>query len=336
MKRLFIKLIALMVAFLVALYGIVAITTAQTDFKTPQELADDNGAFADVDGVSVYYVQAGSPDNPPVILIHGFGGSTFTWRDTLPALADAGFYAIAIDLPPFGLSDKATDIDYSQSGLADIVAGFMDTLDLETATIVGHSMGGGVTAQFAVRHPANVERVVFVAGGIFEMMFSEEAEEAEASDDDARGGGMFGALFSIDPDSPLATALFRALITPDFFADAIRDAYYDPAIMTQDVVEGYTRPLAIRNVASGFFAYSQAGEENPITLSELVEATGQTPVLILWGQADTWVPLQMGQRMNDALENATLITYEQTGHLPMEERPADFNDDLIAFLQGDS
>lgn len=109
----------------VLLIMIVPVYAQDDDFVSRQSLADENGTFVDVGSASIYYVTAGDPTKPPVILIHGFGGSTFTWRDTLPALADAGFYAIALDLPPFGLSDKNPELDYSRSSMAIWVAGLM-------------------------------------------------------------------------------------------------------------------------------------------------------------------------------------------------------------------
>jgi pimeloyl-ACP methyl ester carboxylesterase len=294
--------------------------------KTAEELADPDGAFADVNGVSVYYRAQGDETNPVVILIHGFGGSTFTWRDTLPALAEAGFYAIALDLPPFGLSDKDPDLGYSRSWMSDLVSDFMDTLGIETATIVGHSMGGAVTAQFAVRHPEKVEKLVFVAGGVFEAMEAEENEDESSSP--------LNFLNSIDPKAPAAPILLRTLVTKDFFIDTLASAYYDPSIVTEEVADGYAKLLEIEEAPIGFLAYVQAQETEPISLDDLANATQETPVLLMWGIEDTWVQIALGETMLAALTNAELVTYKQVGHLPMEEDTEVFNTDLIAFLEG--
>jgi pimeloyl-ACP methyl ester carboxylesterase len=295
-------------------------------FKTAEELADPDGAFADVNGVSVYYHAQGDETNPTVILIHGFGGSTFTWRDTLPALEDAGFYAIALDLPPFGLSDKDPDLGYSRSWMSDLVADFMDTLGIETATIVGHSMGGAVTAQFAVRHPEKVEKLVFVAGGVFEVMETEESEDESSSP--------LNFLNSIDPKAPAAPILLRTLVTKDFFIDTLASAYYDPSIVTEEVADGYAKLLEIEEAPIGFLAYVQAQETEPISLDDLANATQETPVLLMWGIEDTWVEIALGETMLASLTNAELVTYDLVGHLPMEENTEAFNADLIAFLEG--
>ncbi len=297
-------------------------------FKTPQELADENGQFADVDGVSIYYVAHGDSANPAVILIHGFGGSTFTWRDNLQAIADAGFYALALDLPPFGLSDKNPDLDYSRSWMADVVAGLMDELGIETATLVGHSMGGGVTAQFAVRHPERVDKLVFVAGGVFdrETLETNEEEQEDMS-------SPFAILANLDPSSPFAATALRALLTPETFTNILISAYHRQEVVTDEVTAGYQRPLQIQNWPNGFLAYQQAEETADITLADLTAATSDTPILIVWGEKDTWVTIRMGEAMHESLANTTFARYADTGHLPMEENTAQFNEDIIAFLQ---
>ncbi|MEO1646268.1 MAG: hypothetical protein AAFR67_13840, partial [Chloroflexota bacterium] len=91
------------IALIFALLWLMGVVGAQDDeVITPQDLADDNGAFAIVNGAEIYYVSEGDPSNPAVVMIHGFGGSTFTWRDNIGVIADAGYYAVALDLPPFG------------------------------------------------------------------------------------------------------------------------------------------------------------------------------------------------------------------------------------------
>jgi pimeloyl-ACP methyl ester carboxylesterase len=305
---------------------VLPIAAQRQTFKTPQELADPNGAFADVNGVSLYYIAEGDPTNPAVILIHGFGGSTFTWRDNIQPIAEAGFYVVALDLPPFGLSDKNPDLDYSRSWMADQVAGLMDMLEIESATIVGHSMGGGVTAQFAVRHTAKVDQLVFVAGGIFDETARQTTTEEDEND------SPLAILASIDPKSPFADTLLRNVLTPERFSDILISAYHRQEVVTAAVAAGYQRPLALEDWTGGFLAYIQAEETAPVTLAELAALDLRT--LILWGEQDSWVEIVMGESMVAAFSNATFITYPDVGHLPMEENTAQFNEDLIAFLQG--
>jgi len=313
----------------VLLIMIVPVYAQDDDFVSRQSLADENGTFVDVGSASIYYVTAGDPTKPPVILIHGFGGSTFTWRDTLPALADAGFYAIALDLPPFGLSDKNPELDYSRSSMAIWVAGLMDVLNIDTATIVGHSMGGGVAAQFAARYPERLDNLVFVAGGVFDAIRTVEDADDEQGDN---GGSPLGLLNLINPQSPVAEQLLRTLINEDYFRDTLRSAYYDDDLVTEEAVEGYARLIRIEDAPAGFLAYIQADNSEAVDLSTVVEAVRNTPVFIIWGEEDTWVPIALGELMFERFSNAFMITYAEVGHLPMEEAPDAFNEALINFL----
>lgn len=311
---------------IVLLFLITTVITAQ-DYVSPEDLADPNGQFAEVNDASIYYITHGDTENPVVILIHGFGGSTFTWRDNTEAIADAGYYVIALDLPPFGLSDKNPDIGYTRSDYADYVAGLMDILSIETATIVGHSMGGSVTAYFAVNYPERVDNLIFVAGGIFER-----AQEDTATNDNEQSSSPLGFLSTIDTESEQAAELLRLTLRPVTFGQIISSAYYAPdQFLTSEVVDGYARPLQIEDWMYGFLGYLNAEETNPISNDELAQAV-DAPTLILWGEEDTWVSLSMGESMSETLTGTTFITYPLVGHLPMEENTQQFNEDIINFL----
>ncbi len=106
-------------------------------------LAPSNGRFVSVDGVRTFVERAGPAGAPTVLLIHGFGGSTFSWRETLPALAAAGYDAVALDLKGFGLADKRLEEDYSHAAQADFIAQVMTQLDIEQGVMDGRPQHGG-------------------------------------------------------------------------------------------------------------------------------------------------------------------------------------------------
>src|SRR5690606_5015966 len=181
------------------------------------------------------------------------------------ALVDAGYYVVALDLPPFGLSDKSPDIAYSHADYADYVASFMDYLEIESASIVGHSMGGSVASYFVINYPEHVDDLVFVAGGVFESIRNQNADE-----DDTQGSPL-GILGTIDLESESASNILRFSLVPATFASIIESAYFDASIMTDEVIDGYARPLKIENWTDGFIAYLLAEEANPITLADVNE-----------------------------------------------------------------
>lgn len=315
----------LRVIAVIAIILTIGTSMAQDDFKTPQELADPDGKFVMIDDVEIYYIAQGPEDGPVVILIHGFGGSTFTWRDNISVLADAGFYTIALDLPPFGLSDKNPGLDYTRSWMSDLVAGLMDELGIESATLLGHSMGGSVVAYFAVQHPQRVDKLVFVAGGIGYQM----TENDQGSESNSQSESPLSLLGQIDPESPLAGPTLRLMLTPEVFTEILLSAYYRKEVVTDEVAEGYQRPLLTEDWPLGLLNFASAEELNPLTLDDLAESI-IWPVLIIWGEQDPWVSIVMGEAMRDSLPNVTWITYPQAGHLPMEENTTQFNQDLLA------
>ena len=117
----------------------------------------------DYHGVKINYYEAGQ--GPPVILLHGFGGSAYSWRFLGPALAK-DHRVLTIDLKGFGLSAKPEDGKYAVSDQADMVAEFIRTRDLHDLVVIGHSMGGGVTLMtyFKVREddPARIKKLVLI------------------------------------------------------------------------------------------------------------------------------------------------------------------------------
>ncbi len=303
--------------------------------RTPQELADPDGQFLDVGGVSIYIQVRGDASNPAVILLHGFGGSTFTWRNTLDPLVEAGYYVVAMDLPPFGLSDKSADGDYTRTGLANTVIAVMNGLKIDKAVIVGHSMGGEVTAYLGAQHPERVSGLIFVSGGLFAAM---PQPTPDANGTTPSGGGfsdLSSFMDTIDPKSPLAAVLVRAFFTPQRFTDLLESAYIRKEVITPELIAGYQRPLSISDWPQGLLAFSAAKEQTPVSLVDLTEAVDshQIPVLILWGKSDPWVSIVLADTMHAALTGSEIMTYDGVGHLPMEENTAAFNADVAAFLR---
>lgn len=301
--------------------------TAQDDAVTPEMLADENGQFILVDDLETYYIAEGDPANPAIVLLHGFNGSNFVWRNNIPKLVEAGFYVIAPDWSPFGLSAKPTYIDYSFRAIAGRVVGLMDALEVETAHIVGHSIGGWITAYIAGEHTERVESAVFVAGGLFDLEV-EGLMNFSFGDPDSP----LSFLGNLDPDAPESQMLIRGIFNPGTFGDSLVGGYADESFLTEEIIAGYARPLLLEEWAGGFLAYSIAQNPDPITLEQLVAATEELPVLFMWGEEDTTVPVGLGELMHEAMPNSEFISYPELKHSFLSEAAEQFNADLIAFL----
>jgi pimeloyl-ACP methyl ester carboxylesterase len=141
------------------------------DTMPPERLADADSCFAVAHGVRLHYKQAGSGE-PAMILLHGFGASTFSWREVMAPLVELGT-VVAYDRPSSGLTERPLpgawtgDSPYGADAQVDQLIGLLDLLGLRRAILVGHSAGGAVAVQFALRHPERVTALVLVAAAIY-------------------------------------------------------------------------------------------------------------------------------------------------------------------------
>ena len=109
-------------------------------------------------GIRVRVVERGDPTSPPIVLIHGWGCSVYVFRNNMPALAESGLRAIAIDLKGHGLSDKPlAPGEYTIDSLVEHLRDILDALQLERPALVGHSLGGSLIYHFACRYPKRVQ-----------------------------------------------------------------------------------------------------------------------------------------------------------------------------------
>lgn len=319
MKRRFIYFVFFIAAILII--GPFLIPLPKQPDLAPEEVAREGvlegGRFVTVDGLQTYVKDVGPRDGEAVVLIHGFGGSTFSWRETIPALANNGYRAVALDLKGFGLSGKTFDEDYSHPAQASFVAGVMDSMGIERATIIGHSMGGNVLAHFALNYPERVDKLVIVDGAVVT----------------GEGGAGFtgiGWLAHIPQIRRLARIVARSILSEEEIGDMLQSAVYDPQFVTPEMISGYYTPLTIEDWELALLGIVRDSNKNelPEPLSEITE-----PTLIIWGEHDTWVAPANGERLLVGLPDAELAIVPDSGHLPMEERPDMFNTLLLSFLE---
>lgn len=280
----------------------------------PATLADDNGAFVEIDGETMYYVHARGGEHGAVLLIHGFGGSTVTWQQTVPALAAAGYDVYAVDLPGFGLSQKGWETDYRHSIQAQRVIGLMDRLGVDRAAVVGHSMGGSVAVHLALAAPERISRLVLVDAALF-----------------SSGSGRFSAPgFVLDVPVVRRWAQFGLRRSIDsLFTDLLYDAAYQDDAITPALEKAYKRALHTPGWDTGLLGILRDARANDLPAPV---STIRIPTLIMWGAEDTWVAPADGVRLEGLIAGAQRIEFPGVGHLPMHEAPEDFNAALLSFL----
>lgn len=322
MKQRFIIIVIIVAAIL--LLGPFLIPLPRQPDLTPEEVAQaagvQGGRFITLDDYQTFIQTAGPANGQAVVLIHGFGGSTFSWRETLPALAAQDYYAIAIDLKGFGFSDKTFDQDYSHQAQAAFVIEIMDRLEVDQAVMIGHSMGANVIAHLALSYPERVNKLVIVDGAVV------TGDEAQTGLD---GGGW---LLRIPQFRRIGRIAARSVMSEEQIGSILETAVSDPASLTPAMIQGYYAPLTIKDWELSLFGIMRDRDQN--ALPEPVEAITH-PTLIIWGEEDTWVEPGRGEDLLETLPNARASVIREAGHLPMEERPEQFNAILLSFLEDD-
>jgi pimeloyl-ACP methyl ester carboxylesterase len=269
------------------------------------ETAGAPGSFIDIDGRSIHYVQAGQGD--PVVLIHGWNGSTFDLRYIIPELAQR-YRVVAIDLLGYGYSARPADGDYSIAGQGGLVGQMMDRLGIERAAVLGHSMGGAIAMWLALHYPERVERLILVDSVTANEMFR---------------GRNWGMVLR-----PLLPLLSPVLLRKWIMRRGLRSAVHDPAHLTPETLEDHLRPLRMKgHLRASAKQLSDRRRDEAFDAGQI-----RQPTLILWGEHDRWVPLSTGEVLAQLIPNARLVAIRSAGHLPLEEQPALCNRELLEFL----
>lgn len=272
--------------------------------------------WVQVGGRPVNLVDIG--EGPALIFVHGLSGSWQNWLEMIPHFA-RDHRVIALDLPGFGHSRMPVQ-PISISNYAHLLEELYVALAIPSATIVGSSMGGFVGADFAIRYPHRVERLVLAAaaGLSMEHMLNERNRGLRARIENTL---FFSTTWLASRQraivrSPLVRRLMLVLVA------AHPTRLPTPLVLEQ--LNDAERP--------GFHDALKAMVRYPIRdrLSEI-----DCPTLIVWGEEDRLVPLRDAAEFEWLIPDARKVVYEDTGHLVMLERPARFNADLRAFLGED-
>jgi pimeloyl-ACP methyl ester carboxylesterase len=262
-------------------------------------------------GQRIHYQQAGT--GRPVLLVHGIAASLVDWHWNIPALAEH-FAVTAVDLPGFGDSD----IPRRGFALADAMPfldAFLDALQIGEVQLVGNSMGGLICGHYAIRRPARVERLLMIdPAGL------------------ARDISIHFRLLSV----PLLGE-WALRPNPNISKVAARGLFYDPtrAPAVWLVDKGRDRGPRARD----FLLQSLRSGTNLFGLrQEIVMLDGlrklHIPTFVMWGEHDHVVPLRHLELVKAHLPNARVHVFPTAGHVPMVERPEEFNPLAVEFLSG--
>lgn len=257
----------------------------------------------------VHIEQAGQGE--PVVLLHGFGASTYSWRHVMPALA-AAFRVIAIDLNGFGYTERPRTFEsYTREGQAGLVLRVMDALGIRSAHLMGHSYGGGLSLFLASRHPERVRSLVLV----------DSSAPTYANDRRSRAASV----------KPLLGFYLRSFVLrPETVRKALLRSFHDDSLVTPELVREYFERIRVEGVVDAYYGLTAPAH----TASEPVELEKiRTPTLVVWGAEDTLISAAAGRRAAARMPDSEFVLMEGVGHMPLEEKPDELVRIVLPFLE---
>jgi len=253
---------------------------------------------------------------PPILMVHGFGASLYTWKYLVPAFSTTN-KLILIDMKGFGDSPKPKDKLYRAQDQADLVHQFIVEHDLRGFTLVGHSLGGGVALLVSLMLvKENSDRLARL------VLFDNAAyrQKLPAFINILRIPIIGWIAFSLPSHKQKARMI-------------LKKCYFDDTKITPDQVAAYAKPLS--SDGGGYALLRTAKMVIPENFDEITSQYNRitVPTLIMWGRNDEVVPLEIGQRLHEAIANSELTLIDDCGHIPQEEKPAETIEILRSFLQ---
>jgi pimeloyl-ACP methyl ester carboxylesterase len=259
-----------------------------------------------------------SGEGPPVLLIHGIGDSADTRREVIPHLAET-HTVIAPDLLGHGRSDKPR-ADYSVAAYANAMRDLLTSLGHDRATIIGHSLGGGVAMQFAYQFPERCERLVLVSTGGVKGEVHPALRLVAAPNAD-----LFLPLLGLAATRWLGLRLFALL--EKLGTDLGRDTRHLSDVF-ESLPDRTARRAFVRTLRSSVDWRGQA-----ITMLDRSYLASHLPTLLVWGGRDAVIPVAHAHAAHAAMEHSRLSVFEEAGHFPHLTDPERFVRVLTDFLQ---
>ncbi len=302
-------------------------------------------------GINLHIVEQG--EGPVVLLLLGFPESWYSWRHQLPALADAGYRAIAPDVRGYGQSDAPEAIEaYSMKQLTADAVGILDALGIDNAVVVGHDWGAPMAWNSAVLYPERFRAVVGMSvpfsqrgpmpptqlfrqvfkDNFFYILYFQEPGVAEAElEADVR---RFLRLFA---HSASAAGPDRALMPAKKKGEKFLDGMEEPKELpwlTEADLDFYTAEFERTGLRGGLNRYRNMDRDWE-ELPELADAKIQQPALFLAGEKDPVIRMANPEGMKALVPNLQMPAFiPDCGHWTQQEKPAEVNAALIAFLNG--
>lgn len=304
LKITFIAIVSLLLCATLALW------TPDTSPQTmKQKYGGEPSQFVELaNGDVVHYRDQGLRSGPVLVLVHGTSASLHTWEPLIEALKDQ-FRLISYDLPGHGLSGPTKSRDYSSVAMVQSTWNLMSHLNIDSATLVGNSLGGSIAWRAALDDPSRVKSLVLLAPS--------GAPRVSVAQSNI-GFKILG--------TPLGQALMKK-ITPRFIIKkSLLQTVVNPQIVDETSIDRYWELLRMQGNRQAMIdlANTPRPSEDWRRLPEI-----KSSALVIWGKQDGVLPSDMADTFSNGLVSANLHILDGVGHLPMEEATAE----VVALIQ---
>lgn len=280
--------------------------------KLEARYASKSSKFVELpDGLRVHYRDEGNPAGPVVVLLHGYGDSSFSWDGWSKALGDR-YRLIIIDLPGHGLTRAPKGYRANSDRYVAVVEAVAVKAGLRKFVLGGNSMGGGISWRYALTHPERLDGLILDAAAGWPSPLKESPSLA------------FRVL-----QHPIGRAVLKTIDNKPLIRQGLRTQVGDPAVITEPFIDRWAelqRGPGHRDILMSIDLGSAAGA-TPETVSRIA-----VPTLVLHGEVDPLIPVEGGRKFAQHIPGAKLIIYPGVGHLPQVEIPEQSAKDVAEFL----
>ena len=304
MKKRILKLFLLLLVLSISLY-LYSPDISVSELK--KTYANQYSQFIEIDGMNVHYRDEG--EGQTIVLLHGTGASLHTWDEWTNELKKT-FRVIRLDLPAYGLTGPHPEKKYSLSDYSSFLNSFVESLDIDNFILSGNSLGGAIAWYYASEYPNKVELLSLLDPG---------------------------GLYNKEKQSPLVFRLARApginkilrYVTPRFFIkNTLKEVYFDKTKLTDKKIDTYRDLILRENNRESFINRSNSEPVDYTSRLKLINC----PTQIIWGNEDEWIPVENAKFFSKSIQNTRVDIMQETGHLPMEERPYESLELLLNFI----
>ena len=262
-------------------------------------------SFVSVQGMDVHYRDEGG--GPVIILLHGTGSSLHTW-DKWTKILSENYRVIRLDLPAYGLTGPHPQKKYALDDYRLFLEEFCKKLELNEFMLAGNSLGGAIAWYYTSFHQDQVSQLHLLNPGGFITKRSP-------------------IVFKL-AKIPILNKILRYVTPRSFIKMNLKEVYYDDSKLTNEKIETYRDLILRENNRQSFIDRANVNPKEQTGRLKLI----QTPTLILRMRQDAWIPVSNSTLFKQLLPNSEVVIMDETGHIPMEEKPVESLEIVIEFI----